>query len=499
MKYLVLLIVIPLFLSSCKDFLAENPAGVLSPSDYYTTAEQVKAAVNGTYEGLNSPFVKDIGVATSPVFDLEYMTGYCLRPRPSGYGDSQFLQLTGIDAANDALETWWTSTYYPVENCNSVLSALILPQTAALTGEPARNRYTGEVSFLRAYYYFQAVRLWGRIPLKITPTKSLNDSLTTGKSSVEAVYNQIVKDLQTAEQSGLPWTDKSGRVSMGAVKALLSKVYLTMAGYPLQKGSGYYSKAYEKAREVIQSNQFSLFGTYAGLRDPANDNSGEHILMLQREAEYAPGIMHFSLMPYPEQPVSIQPAYGGAMASAKEFYDSFGSSDQRRQEGAFFYTRHAQYGKPSNIINFNLPYIYKYWDDNAETTGRNGANVPLIRFADVLLVCAEARANLDGGSTSDPAAVDAYYTVHHRAFPDAGKPVSVTTDEVLKERFWELCFEFQTWFDMQRTRKALDVSTGLVVDLIGYKAPNHEREFKETDLLWPVPLTEVQKDPALLE
>lgn len=497
MKYVVLLILNVFLLSSCKDFLTENPAGVLSPSDYYKTAEQLKAAVNGTYEGLNSPFVTDIGVATSPVFDLEYMTGYCLRPRPSGYGDSQFLQLTGIDAANDALETWWTSTYYPVENCNSVLAALALPQTTALTDELTIKKYIGEVSFLRAWYYFQAVRLWGRIPLKVTPTQSLNDSLTTGRSPVEDVYNQIVKDLQTAEQSGLPWTDKSGRVSMGAIKSLLAKVYLTMAGYPLQKGSEYYSKAYEKGREVIQSNQFALFNTYADLRNPANDNSGEHILMLQREAEYAPGIMHFSMMPYPEQPVSIQPAYGGAMASTKEFYDSFSDSDQRKQEGSFFYTRHAQYGKPSTIINLNYPYIYKYWDDNAEATGRNGANVPLMRFADVLLICAEAKANLDGGATSDQVAVDAYYAVHHRAFPETEKPVSVTTDEVLRERFWELCFEFQTWFDMLRTRKALDVSTNKVVDLIGYKAPNHERVFRETDLLWPVPLTEIQKDPSL--
>ncbi len=497
MKRLAALIVILLVLSSCKDFLEENPAGVLSPSDFYTTAEQVKAAVNGTYEGLNSPFVTDLGVATSPVFDLEYLTGYCLRPRPSGYGDNQFLQLTGIDAANEALETWWTSTYYPVENCNSVLAALAEAKTAALIDGSTKSRYIGEVSFLRAYYYFQAVRLWGRIPLKTTPTTSQSDGLTVGKSSVEAVYDQIVKDLEVAEQSALPWTDKSGRVSIGAVKALLSKVYLTMAGYPLQKGSEYYIKAYGKAKEVIQSNQFSVFDAYADLRDPANDNSGEHLFMLQREGEYAPGIMHFYLMPYPEQPISIQPAYGGALASAREFYDSYSNSDQRKQEGAFFYTRHVQYGNPANMINLSYPYIYKYWDDNAESTGRNGANVPLIRFADVLLICAEAKANVDGGLTSDQVAVDAYYAVHHRAYPDEAKPVSITSDDVLKERFWELCFEFQTWYDMIRTRKALDVSTGRIVDLIGYKAPNHEREFRETDLLWPVPLTEVQKDPAL--
>ncbi len=62
-----------------------------------------------------------------------------------------------------------------------------------------------------------------------------------------------------AEQSGLPWTDASGHVSLGAVKSLLAKVYITMAGYPLRKGNTYYQLAYDKAREVINSNAFTLF------------------------------------------------------------------------------------------------------------------------------------------------------------------------------------------------------------------------------------------------
>src|SRR3546814_19315999 len=84
---------------------------------------------------------------------------------------------------------------------------------------------------------------------------------------------------------GLAWTDNTGHVSMGAVKALLAEVYLTMAGYPLQKGAEYYQLAYDKAKEVINSDQFSLFANYADLRNPANENSGEHIFMVQRLAD----------------------------------------------------------------------------------------------------------------------------------------------------------------------------------------------------------------------
>lgn len=65
---------------------------------------------------------------------------------------------------------------------------------------------------------------------------------------------------------------------MGAIKTLLAKVYLTMAGYPLQKGNEYYQLAYEKAKEVIDSGAFSLFADYKDLRASENENSGEHIL-----------------------------------------------------------------------------------------------------------------------------------------------------------------------------------------------------------------------------
>lgn len=270
-----------------------------------------------------------------------------------------------------------------------------------------------------------------------------------------------------------------------------------MGGYPLNKGQAYYQKAYDKANEVIQSGQFSLFANYSDLRNPNNYNSGEHIFMIQHDETTISNIMHFSLMPYPELPVTIQPSYGGAMAPAASFYNSYAPDDQRIKEGNYYYTEHPQYGNSSNLIKLPMPYIYKYWNDQAEISGRDGSNFPLIRYADVLLICAEASATLNGSSTSDPAAVAAYNKVHQRAFPAAPAVAAVALDDVLKERYWELAYEFQTWFDMQRTRKAFDVDNHKIVSLIGYKAPLHDRAFTEADLLWPIPLTEVQKDPGL--
>ena len=111
---------------------------------------------------------------------------------------------------------------------------------------------------------------------------------------------------------------------------------------------------------------------------------------------------------------------------------------------------------------------------------------------------AEAKAMVDGGSTTDSDAIEAYWQVRHRAMPDESKPASLDFDTVYKERIWELCFETQTWFDMLRTRKALNTSNGKVVDLIGLRTPGHEAAFAEKDLLYPYPLREKRLNPNLV-
>src|SRR5699024_9300848 len=141
------------------------------------------------------------------------------------------------------------------------------------------------------------------------------------------------------------------------------KVYLTMAGYPLQKGAGYYQKAFQKTKEIINSKAFKLFDKYSDLRNPANENAGGFIFMIQRERQNAGNPFHFSLLPYPEAPVSVNSGYGGGLAPRQEFYNSYANEDLRKE--AFFYTRLPKYNDSSTIIKFNTPYILKYWDKEA--------------------------------------------------------------------------------------------------------------------------------------
>ena len=91
-----------------------------------------------------------------------------------------------------------------------------------------------------------------------------------------------------------------------------------------------------------------MFADYKDLRALENENSGEHIFMIQREAQDAGAPFHFGLLPYPEQPISITPAYGGGLAPRKEFYESYDDQDIRKRNEEFFYT-----SKPKYVIRDN--------------------------------------------------------------------------------------------------------------------------------------------------
>src|SRR5690606_15670231 len=163
---------------------------------------------------------------------------------------------------------YWTNMYRGIANANLAIARI--PEITM--DDAAKNKFLGEARFLRALYYYDLVRIFGKIPLITEPVSLDSEKLYPSPASEEEIYNVIVEDLLVAETSGLPYTDPSGRVTLGAVKSLLSSVYLTMAGYPLQKGNEYYQKAADKANEVIQANQYTLFTSYDHLHDPAKKN-----------------------------------------------------------------------------------------------------------------------------------------------------------------------------------------------------------------------------------
>lgn len=341
-------------LSSCDSFLEESPKTFLSPKYYFQTENQITAGVNGLYTFVDDIFDGDIEVGTQNFIFLDYLPGYGIRPRAaSSLYLSQALNLS-VTEESTHVENLWKSSYFAIENCNGVIAGIEAAKNVEIA-EDTRNKLLGEAYFLRAYNYFNLVRLYGPVPLKTKTTSDLSQAQLP-LSSEEAIYEVIVTDLTQAEKlmENAPWTSTDGRVTKGAVKSMLAKVYLTMAGYPLQKGGEYYRMAYEKAHEVYESGQFRLFDTYAEMRDPANANSGEFIWMIQREADRAGSPVHNDMLPYPEpsKAISQNGAYGGALAPAQAFYESYPAGDLRTAEKGYYYTEHeAQDGSGVTVLD----------------------------------------------------------------------------------------------------------------------------------------------------
>src|SRR5690606_15215882 len=211
------------------------------------------------------------------------------------------------------------------------------------------------------------------------------------------------------------WTDPSGRVSQSAVKSLLSKVYLTMAGYPLNKGAQYYGLAATKAKEVIDNaGPIKLFDTYNEVHDENLKNTGEHIFMIQYNADVAENPMG-NMFPNFKPTTYRGPSGTGSTIPTVDFYESFEAGDRRTvdREG-WFYLNYYTDGTGA-LFSLGAPYIFKHFNVRAngsntiEPTKKDNLNVPVLRYAEVLLIYAEAQNEVDGAPNQ--AAYDALKAV----------------------------------------------------------------------------------------
>ncbi|WP_372639056.1 RagB/SusD family nutrient uptake outer membrane protein, partial [Fodinibius sp.] len=279
-SFLILGSFIAFVASGCDDFLSHTDPTSFTGNNYYTEPAHAEAAVNAIYEDLRA--VRGGGFGGAAWLMTEFQTG--LANTELGQATNS-LDIRALDnsADNGYGQTYWNSHYRGIANANEALANI--PDIEQLD-EATENRLLGEARFLRAYYYYNLVRIFGDVPLILEPVGLNSENLAPERTPVADVYAAIVEDLTWVESnSGLTFNDESGRVTMGAVKTLLSSVYLTMAGYPMQGGDQYYQLARDKAKEVIDSNEYQLFDTYGELKAESLENTGEHIFMVQFDAD----------------------------------------------------------------------------------------------------------------------------------------------------------------------------------------------------------------------
>ena len=487
----------------CSDFLDEKSPSNLTPDSFYTIPDHAEAALAAVYADLR--FIGGgAGIFSSNWQLLEALTGTSTTETAQN-SDLNNLYSLVQDGNTVHVVNYWNGLYRVIANANQVLD-----KVPAITpmNEVQKTKILGEARFLRASAYFTAVQLWGDIPLITTPQTATTDQFSPSRAPKEDVYKLIVEDLIAAEAAGLPWMDVSGRANLAAVKTQLAKVYLTMAGFPLSKGASHYKLAADKALEVITYSNanpttINLFKTYGEVHSETTENRLEHLFMIQYNTVVAGNPMENF---YPNfKPVTYNgPGGTGSSVPTPTFYNSYEKGDLRAkdQEG-YFYTSYYTNGNGAPF-ELGAPYVFKHFNQTSSGkagvagTRQNNLNVPVIRYAETLLIFAEAQNEVEGPTQ---AAYDALKRIRDRATlttPPLGSFDKASFREaVWRERWHELAYEQITWFDMVRLRKVYNGKTNGFDNFVGHVNPSSNQPLQEKHLLLPIPRQEILNNPNL--
>lgn len=247
-----------LSLTSCGDFLDEDPKGQLNPETFYTIEDDYTAGVNTLYDKVNQT-----QSWTNPMYPQWQGDDITANPGSNKQACAA-LDAFDSDGANKGVTEAWTQHYAVIKTAN-----LIIEGSEKFPGDKAKIATAlGNAHFWRAYSYYYLVRVFGKLPII---TKTNIEQFDAQPSAIEKVYELIVQDLKDAINELPTGYDKEPARLFGvdvwatkqAAQSTLAAVYMSMAGYPLNKGTEYYKLAAELAKDVITNN-----GTYGFILNP---------------------------------------------------------------------------------------------------------------------------------------------------------------------------------------------------------------------------------------
>lgn len=466
-------------LSACSS-LDEQPVSQLVTQEFYKDGAQADAAVVATYRKLyetgqslyNSLFQIGVEMATD-----DYEAG----PRAR---NAHVRAISGLthDASNDRMEQLWRQSYDAINAANIAIDRIAVIPDGKITAV-LRARLTNEAKFLRALHYFNLVRWFGDVPIVLHEPKDLSpEALYVAKSPAAAVYQQIITDLQAAENLPAPGVygkNDIGRATSGAAKSLLAKVYLTKEDW---------ANAAAKSKEVIDAKWYALFDDYADVFNTATKNGKEHIFSAQFLGNAGYQGNSLGSRSAPNEVPGINGDYADALHKQGKLYESFSSNDTRK--AVTFITEMVS---PVDGKTYTFePHLHKYYDPAATgNQGQSSKNLPIIRYAEVLLIYAEAVNELQGPTVAAYEAIDEVRErAHITKLKDVAPALSAANfrDSVFQERRKELVYEYQRWFDLVRRGPDYYVRT-LHAAGKTLAAPKHIR--------FPTPQRELNLNPNL--
>ena len=477
-KYLAILLIATVF-SSCNKLLEENPQGLLVGDVALQDINGLNAQMIGMYSSLQNGWSQ--GFASCAQIAMSMGADDVTTHPGLNKADIREFDQFNVNAYNARMHEVWAGLYKSIQSANNIIT-----NYEKISGDQDRIRsIAGEAYFFRGMCYYYLVRWWGRIPVVTTPIYDVS-MLEIKPSEPAEVYKMIEDDLKKAEEWVGNTKPAPGSINKGTVKAYLADVYLTQAGWPIKDASKA-ALAAAKAKEVIDNKAVYGFDLHPDFYAMFAGETSEDVFALLFNRNTKTNVFYGS---------SATPGDIGGWDDFFAEVQFFKDFPEGSRKDATFLTSVQKDGATITWENFAVkhPYFRKFTIQRGNVNSY-ASNMPAImmRYANVLLVYAEAQARSTG---PDASAYNAINLVRKRGGlsdlqPGLSKDAFI--DAVIAERGWEFAGEWSRWFDLIRTEtvaKALQKRDASEIALIG--SPGDQKNW------WmPIPGNDKDKNPNL--
>ena len=490
--------------------LTENPQGSLTPGNFYQTQSDAVAAVTAVYSTLTTDINNDfpiygrnLNLIVDNPSDNQVYSPSNTNPDVRALGTATYV------STNDRVRKIYAQHYWGINRANIAIDKIpAIPAAQFVDPSNSASNLVNQARFIRALLYFNLVRLFGDVPLLLHDQASVVEAGTlVDRTPKETVYRQIIADLDSAANLPASYSGaNTGRVTSGAAYALLAKVYTTRQEW---------AKAITAAKKVITAGTanlanattgsygYDLFPKFSDAFQPGTKNGKEHIFSAQFNGTAGGFTSTNTLSSF----TWSNAAYTADIPADKSVVEMFDIADQRRA-ASFYDSLFNQ--STAKWVKWPFQNFLKFVDQSTgfvtALQGNQGANskvnFPVIRYAEVLLLYAEALNELNGGPTADAyAAINivrgrAYnsytaggnYSNHSYDLP-AGLSQLSFRDAIFTERRKEFIQESQRWFDLVRRT---DLGPGqYYLNSVRAMPGNPKSAATLKDTLFPIPQTEI--------
>lgn len=477
--YSIMAAVAMLTFNGCNDFLDLKPvsqsiavSNTSADSILYKSPAEVEAALAGVYADFrNEYFSLDYYVNG----DAQSDDAYAGADNPMNFQIDEF----NIDATNTNVSRDWAYLYGTIGKANSVYNNVDKVPGLA---DARKLEIKAEAAWIRGFMYFQAVQLWGAVPLQLKEVKTVSIEILPeiypimfpARSSIDTVYAQIIKDFELARDHARATAPHKGYATRGAANAMLAKVYATMQ--PPQ-----WDKVLQYCNAVIAGG-YSLLPDYEMLWNNQNENSAESIFEINYEGTPSSGNWGTTMFRGLDWKKFNTPSNDLVAAFDAE-------NDQIRKNASIIFLDVSGRWSDPYWPQVNYPFVNKW----RNFTMPSPQNFILLRLADILLLKAEAL-NAQGDVQGAAALVNQIRARVNLA-PTPANTQAAMKLAIEKERRLELAFEGHRWYDLKRTGRAIEVMNNV-------RGPNNaplNYNVTQNKLLWPIPQREIDNNTKLTQ